>query len=212
MHSAEEKILFEVQRFRLWTATIPTERQFAEWECDYPEWPSAYAAASDFLTEVHTEELAAEIINQLLYIIAADNECWIIVGEVAKYPEKLLYLAQAAIGSSYANAKWQFAVELGNLTVHKSEAERILFAFAKDEDEYTRRQALSALAKLGSPLVSELIESAWSSNHQYQRMTVLSALHKIASPELEKYLTLAELDGREYLVTWAARIRRGETD
>lgn len=211
MPSAEEIFLHEVQRFRRWTTTIPVERtQWIGWECNYLEWADVCSAASNFLAAVNIENLSEQTINALLYIIAADNECWIIVYEVAKCPKNLLYLAQAAILSPYADAKWQLAIELGKLLTHKSEAERILLAFAKDEDEYTRRRTLMALAELDSSLVNELIEPAWSSNHQYQRMMVLSALHRIASPDLEKYLKLAELDGREYLVAWAARIRRGE--
>ncbi len=211
MHLAEEQFLPEVQRFRRWVATIPTERQLAEWECNYSEWADVYKASTDFLAVVDVKELTEATLNELLFIIAADNECQIIAGEIAKYPEALLYMAQAALRSSYANAKWQLAIELGNLAVYQREAERILYALAKDEDEYTRRRALGALAEAGSSLVNELIEPAWLSNHQYQRMMVLSALHKIASPELERYLALAETDGREYLVAWASHIRRGQT-
>jgi len=211
MYSVEERFLAEVEKFRLWTSAIPEEQKSLEWECDYPDWANVYEAVEELLSTVNLEKLRKQTLKQLLYITAADHSCQMIAARIARYPEQLLFLAHAALVSTYSDAKWQIAVELGKITVQKADAERLLLAFAKDEDEYTRRRALGALAQANSLLVNEVAATAWLSNHEYQRIMALSALHKVNSPELEKYLTLADEDGREYVVAQAQHIRRDET-
>lgn len=209
MSPEEAKFLFEVERFRLWTVTAV--KQTGEWQSDYPEWESVYEATEAFLGAVDIKAVSKATVDELLYILDSDNEMWAIADAIAEYPEVMVYLAQAAIDSNYFWAKSQLAEKLVDSAVNRSEVERLLFALAKDEREYIRRIALGNLAKINSPLVNELIEPAWASNNLVQRMMVLSALLKISSPELEKYLALAEADGRKHLVSFAARIRRGES-
>ena len=211
MTEAQEKFLHEVERFRAWASTVPKERS-AEWESEYPEWGDAYKATFDFLETVIIEELDEKTKDELLFILAADNECEMISDELEKYPSKLIHLAQTAIPSVHKDAKWQLATALGRLPVQTQQSESILYAFAKDDYEYTRRRALRALAEFNSPLVHELIEPAWSSSDEYQRMGVLEALFMVQSPELEKYLKLADEDGRKYLTGYAEKIRSGETE
>jgi hypothetical protein len=209
MNELQKIFLLELERFRLWAATNPSANRSGEWECDYLEWPALHKATSELL-QVLTVEKAKTITAQLLFVIAADNECQVVAADVAKNPSNLLYLAQAAIRNPFAEARWQLAVELGNLKSHKLEAERLLLSFSQDEDEYTRRRALGALAEAGSARVDEVAASAWSSEFEYQRIMALSALHRVNSPALGKYLELADADGREHVVAQANRIRRGE--
>ena len=211
MNEAQEKFLHEVERFRTWASTVPKERS-AEWESEYPEWGDAYKATFVFLESVVIEELDEKTKDELLFILAADNECEMISDELEKYPNKLIHLAQTAISSVHKDAKWQLATALGRLSVQTPQSESVLSMFATDDYEYTRRRALRALAEFNSPLVRGLIEPAWSSNDEYQRMGVLEALFMVQSPELERYLKLAEEDGREYLARYAAKIRSGETE
>jgi hypothetical protein len=213
MHDKEELFLAQVQEFRRWAATVPVKKQqVLEWECDYPGWNQLFQACTNFIETVDVKKLTQETLDAILFVTTADNGCQLIAATIAAYPEKLLYLAQAALRSSYVDAKWQLAIELGEISVHQSEAEHLLCLFFRDEDEYTRRMALGALAEIGSSQIEALVEQAWASEHEYQRIMALSALHKVGSPQLEKYLALAEIDGREYVVGMAARIRREKLD
>ncbi len=146
MTEAQGKFLHEVERFRAWASTVPQARS-AEWESEYPEWGDAYKAIFDFLESVIVEELDEKTKDELLYIIAADNECEMISDELEKYPNKLIHLSQAAIPSVYKDAKWQLATALGRLSVQTQQSELISRAFAIDEYEYTRRRALRALTE-----------------------------------------------------------------
>jgi hypothetical protein len=146
MTEAQKNFLHEVQRFRAWASTVPQARS-AEWESEHPEWGDAYKATFDFLESVIVEELDEITTNELLFILAADNECEMIGEELEKYPDKLIYISQAAISSVHKDAKWQLATALGRLSVQTQQSERILRALAKDEYEYTRRRALRALTE-----------------------------------------------------------------
>ena len=211
MSDARRKFLAEAERFRTWSAKVVVTATSAEWQSDYPEWEKVYEVSSEFLGQVDIEDWDDEVITSLLFVIDGDNEMQIVAEEIGQHPEKLLHLTQVALPIQ-SWAKWQLAVELGKLSGYQPEAEKLLYALAKDEDEYTRRRALRALAEMRSPYVEELIEPAWSSEHQYQRMMVLFALYTIQSSELEKYLKFAEEDGREFLMGYVTKIRRGEAD
>lgn len=211
MSNAEKVFLEEVELFRAWARSSDSEPRFAEWQLDYTQWESIYAAATVFLTAVPVAAWNARNIGALLDIIEADWDIQQVAGSLAQHPDKLLRLAELALHeTSHADAKWQLALELGPLAPRSTEAERLLLAFAHDEDEYTRRRALGALAKIDSPHVAGLIEPAWSSGDEYQRMMALFALAKTSSPDLGKYLQMAEADGREYLLAYAAKIRAGQ--
>ena len=146
MTEAQRRFLHEAERFRTWALTVPKERS-AEWESEYPEWGDAYKATFDFLESVIIEELDEKTKDDLLFMLAADNECEMISEELEKYPNKLIHLAQTAIPSVHKDAKWQIATALGRLSVKTQQSEHILRALAKDEYEYTRRRALRALTE-----------------------------------------------------------------
>ncbi len=209
MNPTKEKLFHEIKNFRLWAEESP-EKRFGEWECDYQEWSEIYDAIPNFLESGRIDNLNTGDLEELLYIISADNECEIIAAKIAEHPKQLIFLARFALNSDLINAKWQLADVLGNVEVHKAEEEQLLFLFANDEDEYVSRRALGALGRIGSSRLVEFVELAWATNHEYQRIMALSALRKVKSPELEKYLALADSDGREYVVKCAERIRSGD--
>lgn len=72
--------------------------------------------------------------------------------------------------------------------------------------------ALGALARLGSPMVEELALEAWHRPDEHQewaRMMALECLHSLGSPHLQPLLAEAERDERQYLRSYAERLRRG---
>ena len=124
-----------------------------------------------------------------------------------------MLLARRSIQMGEWHARWQLADQLGYLQNSGADVEGILVALAGDREEYVRRCALAALARLGSPVTEALALEAWSrqdEQQEYTRMQVLWCLHRIGSLHLEPLLVEAERDKRDYLRAFAGRVRRGE--
>jgi HEAT repeat protein len=202
----------ETRRFRVWADAYPLAKRHDWWAYDYRSWQQLGDAFTRFLEACPFPTWSSEAVQTVLYVIARDNESQHHVRQVAQEPARLLFLAEESLSCDEPDAKWQLAVELGNLAEHRTEAEPLLFRFSQDEDEYVRRQALMALGRLRSPLVERLVGPAWDSGDEYQRMAVLCALLDTASPELNEYLARADADGREYVAGYAARVRAGNRD
>lgn len=198
----------EVTRFRSWAETYDRPR-CGEWECDYPNWGDLYNVVTAYLSHSKVEEWDECVSGLLLYAIARDNEDEYIAGQLSKTPEKLYALTQAALRSGEKDAKWQLAEQLAHYP-GREETESLLLALVRDADEYVRRRALMALGKIKSSQVETLAGEAWNSGNEYQRMAVLDALHSVESKKLALYLDLAQVDGRNYLMAFANRIRTGE--
>ncbi|MET3119918.1 hypothetical protein AAKU64_004166 [Undibacterium sp. GrIS 1.8] len=79
----------------------------------------------------------------------------------------------------------------------------------QDEHERTRRVALLSLAEMQSAAVPALAVAAWDTGDEYPRMGALSALKIIDSKLFPKYLSLAQVDGRENLVALARKYADG---
>jgi len=133
----------EVERFRRWADRVRrSTSRHGEWECEYPDWERLYESAEQFLGEA-PRTLAAHKIEQLLYILARDNEDERILQALAAYPRIALQLAHAGVGHSDQDARWQLAVLLGR--IRSPEAMALLKQFTQDSDEYVRRRAASAI-------------------------------------------------------------------
>jgi hypothetical protein len=202
----------EVARFQAWAENYPVAERGGEWECGYEGWQPLYDTFIAVVQSSSCNQWSDATKAMLLYVIARDNETGYLVEKVAEDPDRLLCLAEHALVAADSDAKWQFAVELGNLNTRISEVEPLLLRFMDDADEYVRRRTLSALADIGSTHTAALAERAWNTGNEYQRMMALYALEKVHSPLLETYLSRAEADGRQYLVNTAAMIRAGDSD
>jgi HEAT repeat protein len=198
----------EVARLRSWAEAYDRPRR-GEWECDYTNWGDLYNAVTAYVTDSKVEEWDEVVAALLLYAIARDNELEHIAGQLRKTPEKLYALAQAAVRSGEKDAKWQMAEQLAHCPGQEG-TEALLLVLATDPEEYVRRRALMALGRIKSSHVETLVEQAWDSGDEYQRMAVLDALHSVQSKKLAVYLDMARADGRQYLIAFANRIRRGE--
>jgi HEAT repeats len=206
MMTGFETFARECNRFRAWAATIPIDKQVGEWEVSYEDWSSLSTAFITFISTSLPQHWTAEMFEDVLYIIARDNEAEELVAHVAEYPNTLIILAEKALSSSEWNAKWQIAVELSRLEMVSPKIEGLIFQFAHDTDEYVRRRAFMALADIGSVQSLQLVDEAWKSQHEYQRIAVLYVLSKLHSPLLQEYVNLAQVDGRPYLLSHATRI------
>lgn len=142
--------------------------------------------------------------------VARDEDTGYLARVLAQHPENVLCLAEHAVTTAEPDAKYQLAAAIGRLKLRSPRAESILLQFAHDEDDYVRRRGLMALADIESPHVTELVSAAWDTGDEHMRMGILYALRTINAPQLEDYLAQADLDGREYLVGYANKIRAGE--
>lgn len=197
-------LLVQAQRFRDWAATVP--QKSAEWECGYDHWQDAYDLLETLLP-VPPEEWTTEAANALLYLLARDHEIEWIAEVLSRVPSLLAYVSEASFAVPEPQARWQLAVQLAAADPPPDEAAALLTRFARDEDEYVRRRALTALGKIRSQAVDDLVDEFWRSNDEYARMAVLEALDAIDSKRLREFLARADDDGRAYLVAFADRIR-----
>ncbi|MCL2089686.1 MAG: HEAT repeat domain-containing protein [Micrococcales bacterium] len=214
IHRERELLKTEVGRFQSWADSYLPHQRCGEWECDYEEWSSIYQAVLGFVAACPFGSWSHDDARTVLYAIARDNEMEHLAGEIRRqHPDLLVWLTHVSIAMGEPDDRWQLAAELGRLA--SEEAEQLLLQLAHDQDEYVRRKALSALAKLSSPAVEELAVEAWhrpDPHQQWARMAALSALQQIGSPRLEALLTEAERDPRKYLREFAERVRRGDID
>lgn len=197
----------EVVRFKMWALTYPSETRSGEWECDYDYWKELYAAFTSFVESNSPDKLSEQDIKNIIYVVARDNEMENLVSELAEKPSWFKVVLPHVLESEESDAKWQFAVALGENILPFAESESALLKLVDDENEYLSRRALQSLGKIGSNKTESLCERAWETNHEYQRIMALWVLKQIHSEKLEKYLSLAKEDGREYVVSNANKIK-----
>lgn len=137
----------EIEKFKSWAITA--NKSFGEWETEYPDWDRIYSAIRQIIRENPIAEWSEQIINDVLYILARDNECEIIINILKDEPNQLIFLANKALIYSDYNARWQIAFGLGELEINNDEVKSLLNRFSYDENEYVRRRAVFALNKKG---------------------------------------------------------------
>lgn len=93
-----------------------------------------------------------QMIDDLLYVIARDNECESIVKELVVHIDWFSLLCRHSLKTHYANAKWQFAKNLCNYN---------------GNDEYQKIMVLHVLYQIRSPKLCYYLELAEHSNHKY---------------------------------------------
>lgn len=143
----------EVARFRQWAAVrqSPDHRpaQFShgegEWECDYPDWQTLYAAVDDFLAVAAHRTITGEELELLLYVLARDNEDEHVLETLELFPGIAAQVAEAAFSISDVDARWQAAVLAGRIG-----AVSTVRRYLDDQAEYVRRRAGFALQELES--------------------------------------------------------------
>lgn len=210
-------LLRAVSNFRQWSKEFADASRSIGWELDYDEaWDDLYTAALDFLASKPFQQWSYEEIRDVLFVIARDNDRKRLALTIRnKHPHLLVPLARAALAMGEQDDRWQIAEQLGHLGKSAGEEEAVLLLLVRDEHEYVRRQALCALARIGSCATEAETLLIWERDdpeQQWARMMCLWSLHRVGSSELEMYLAKAESDPREYLRGYAARVRSGKVD
>lgn len=196
----------EIDKFRQWAKKIyPTYRRYGEWECDYGGWRNIYDAMDRFLA-TSPSSLDDKQVDNLLYILARDNEAEIIQNKLANNKNLTLLLAKKAKNTLHSNAKWQLAKIIA--AYDDEIIDQLLFHLSVDRSYYVQRICLMESAKRASSYAREMIDWAWSTNDQYQRISALWALYWIKDPELKYFLVVAKNSGEKYLMENALQIEK----
>ena len=202
-----DKLTTELNKFNHWAKAYPQKQHNYEWELNYNDWQQLRSAFFKYIHNVKLDEFCQANIDDIIYLIARDNEMEEFITEIGKNRELFQLILSKTFESNEADAKWQFAVELSNCVIGHKETEKALLRLVVDKDEYTSRRALQSLGIIKSPHTEKLCIKAWASNHEYQRIMVLWVLKDLNSSHLQSYLKKAKEDGRKYLVQNAIEIK-----
>ena len=213
-----ECLLEQARKFHQWQEiTYPgktTEEIGGAWEVDYPAWNDIFDAFCHVLTQMDAETADSVLLDEMVYLIARDNEAEGFIQETTSHPQWFECLCRRAAASNENEAKWQFAAYLPECSCSQ-EVRDIILNFAKDPNEYVSRRALLAMPALRPDCVEQFAPLFWERNcyspelQEYQRIAVLVSLDAIHSDLLPQYLERAKQDGRSYLLEHAKRIEGG---
>lgn len=186
-----------------------------EWEIGLYEFDEMCSIIFEIIEKISYEKASEQMLDDILFGIARDNECCCIVGELLEYPDWYSLLCKKSLGTDYINAKWQFAESLKDYNGHDGLHE-LIFEFLNVDDEYTERLALESLAYIYPDKAEKYaIEFWWRDKYkdddtrdEYQKIMVLHVLNIIHSTELEKYLDLADQTVYYYLKENSKEIRK----
>ena len=134
-----ERLLEQAIKFHQWQeATYPgktSEELGGEWEVDYPYWNDTYSAFCHVLTQMDAETADSVLLDEMVYLIARDNEAEGFIQETTSHPQWFECLCRRAAASNESEAKWQFAAYLPECSCSQ-EVRDIILDFAKDPNEY----------------------------------------------------------------------------
>ena len=186
------------------------ENDNGEWEVGSYEFVEMCINIFEIIENTQCCEATKQMIDDILFGIARDNECNIIVNALLHYTEWYSVLCRQCLKTNYINAKWQFAETLIDYKGNDNLQETI-FEFLEAGDEYTERLALMSLAYIYPDKAEEYAIDFWNrnkfENDEYQKITVLHVLYIIQSSKLEQYLNLAEQSKYKWLKENAREIR-----
>lgn len=186
-----------------------------EWEIGLPEFDEMYTVIFYIIENAPYAEATDQMLDDMLFGIARDNECSCIVNTLLDYPEWYSVLCRKSLSTDYLNAKWQFAESLkdykGQDNLHE-----LIYEFLKVDDEYTERLALMSLAYIYPDKAEKYAVDFWHRDkykdndyeNEYQKIMVLHVLYIIGSDKLNNYLDLADETEYCYLKDNSKKLRK----
>ena len=160
-----ECLLEQVGKFHQWQEiTYPgktTEEIGGAWEVDYPAWNDIFDAFCHVLTQMDAETADSVLLDEMVYLIARDNEAEGFIQETTSHPQWFERLCRRAAASNESEAKWQFAAYLSECPCSQ-EVKDMILDFAKDPNEYVSRRALLAMPALRPDCVEQFAPLFWS--------------------------------------------------
>lgn len=219
MATAKQELQKVIEDFRTWQCMEYPNLDAAaigwEWETNYDNWSSIGTAFLRVLAEEDTHTVDENLLQDMINIIARDNESEWLIDELVQYPNWFAVLCRFSLQTSEPEAKWQFASRLP-LCQCSPAVKDLIMIFVQDEHEYVCRRALMALPAIRPDQVAVYVQLFWDRNkysaeeQMYQRIAALYALQQIQSSLLPHYLQAAKADGSFYLVQYAQQIEAGQ--
>lgn len=211
------KLHISVNAFKLWAKINYPERteenDNGEW-CFCNKYDKMFSYALSFIKNNSVATATNQVIDDLLYVIARDNEGNLLLTELEKHNEWFSLLCRCSLKTGYTNAKWQFAEHLNNYKGN-DDLQKLIYDFLVVEDEYTERIALIALADIYPEEAEKYAIAFWERKKfqnneyqdEYQKIAALNVLYRIHSSKLNFYLEKAEQSNYKYLKMNAQEIR-----
>lgn len=184
-----ECLLEQVGKFHQWQEiTYPgktTEEIGGAWEVDYPAWNDIFDAFCHVLTQMDAETADSVLLDEMVYLIARDNEAEGFIQETTSHPQWFERLCRRAAASNESEAKWQFAAYLSECPCSQ-EVKDMILDFAKDPNEYVSRRALLAMPALRPDCVEQFAPLFWERNCYSPELPEYYSMEKPSTLQLAK--------------------------
>lgn len=216
-----------VEKYRQWLSDNYTSEQITQLLVDnpgYPNWWEIEAFFKELFENLNVQSLDEDDLKNIFYLIAKSEEngrilAWFSRGEQLSAlthleQKEFVKLAKALIkihDVELAEAKHQFAASFSKFDKLTQEIEEILLSFYADQDEYTKRQALMSLAKLGYPDIKKLLTISWTMvNEEHHKMACLYIIDKYLKDEqlMKQYLLTADKESGTDLAKYVDTLKQ----
>ena len=116
-----------------------------EWGIGLDKFDDMYKVILEIIEYTSCDEATEQMLDDILFGIARDNECSRIIEVLLKYPDWYALLCEKVLFTEYINAKWQFEESLKDYH-GKDEIKALIFDFLQVDDEYTQRMATKVIS------------------------------------------------------------------
>ena len=214
--SLKNRFSIKVNVFKRWLKTNYPEMteyfDYGKWYfCD--EFEEMISSALQLIEKYPTDKANEQIVDDLLYVLARDDECGFIIEALKKYGDWFLLLCRSSLKTDYRNAKLQFAEHIRYCQAD-DDLVNLIFDFIAAEDEGIEVLALQSLGvidpeKAEKCAIDLWIESEYEDEYGFidiGMLISLEALNQIHSPKLKDYLEIAKQSGNIFLEVYAEMI------
>jgi hypothetical protein len=219
-------LAFYVDDFKKWRQENYSEQQISINATDdpsYPKWDDLESYFSHLLDTRQFSQLDKEDKINLLYLISRGFDNAAFLSELTENrpistrgdltDEDFIELAKIStflVGAEYDDGKASIAMCFRKFEYLTPEIESILLNLYADDNEYTKRQALFALAKLSYKGTIALVEKSWSIDDEWHKIGCLSVLDEYINDktQLTNYLKNAANYGGQDLAEHVQQLRR----
>lgn len=219
----------QVSSFKKWWSENYTIEEIKELRTDdpgYPDWDEIENYFEELLKNNLIKGLDEEDQINLLWLIARNWDIGRMIGwlyennplsNLGNLSERdFIMLAKTLVkldNPEFNDVKSQFASSFKKLKKLTPEIEKILLDYFNDINEYTKRNSLYSLGKLGYPNLMNLIENSWELiDEEYYKIGCLKMIDTYVNNKeiMNKYLNFAEKIEGEYLKKTVEEFRKNK--
>jgi hypothetical protein len=218
-------LAFYVDDIKNWRRSIYTDGEIATNatnDVSYLKWDEVEKFFSHLLNTKQISQLDEEDRINLIYLFARGWDNAAFLNELTEdrpissrgdlTDEDFIKLADTATtisGTEYDDAKSSIAMCFRKFEYLTAEMENILLKLYADSNEYTKKMALFALAKLGYKDTISLVEKSWKIDDEWHKIGCLHVLDENLSDNvlLCKYLEEPVSDSRQHLADYVQQLK-----